>query len=266
MAKESSSGVFYFIFTTFFTFADLMCTLTYYPIPHGYIFTHNRDEKPIRASDQITTLKQYNYTITYPKDKGAEGTWLFYRSDGLAAFLLNGAFEKHSKREKYRLSRGLIMLDLAKSMDADVWLRQINLIDIEPFTLLVYNKDQLKEFVWDGSQKHIQPVSSHHPKMWCSATLYDPAVQLKRKILFDDWILKNPLAETASALLDLHMHGDIGDENNNLRMQRPDSTRTLSISQLIVQQRQLVFNHFNLPQDETLAENSIRSHNILTTL
>jgi uncharacterized protein with NRDE domain len=50
--------------------------------------------------------------LFFPKDTDAGGTWIVMKENGDAAVLLNGAFINHTAEPPYRLSRGIILLDI----------------------------------------------------------------------------------------------------------------------------------------------------------
>ena len=130
-----------------------MCTVTYIPNSEGCIITSNRDEKITRKraiSPQEYTIE--GKKITFPKDPNAGGTWIAHDLNKIIV-LLNGAQEKHISKNNYRKSRGLIVLELMFSDNAlDHW-NTIDLTNIEPFTIVYFENNNLIQLQWNEVEK-----------------------------------------------------------------------------------------------------------------
>lgn len=164
-----------------------MCTVTYFPLKDKIILTSNRDEKPNRSAQEIHSENG----IFYPKDPAKNGTWFAVTKSGNAIVLLNGAFKNHQRKADYRKSRGIIVLDLINKENVFKSLELIDLENIEPFTLVVFQKNELAEFRWDGTEKHFKKLDIHQPYIWSSATLYNDEAQEKgNKFLKNFWKTK----------------------------------------------------------------------------
>ena len=100
--------------------------------------------------------------LFFPKDADAGGTWIVMKENGDAAVLLNGAFICHTAEPPYRLSRGIILLDIISTEKPSVTFAKINLQDIEPFTLVLLENNCLYEFMWDGSEKFCKQLNIQH--------------------------------------------------------------------------------------------------------
>ncbi|MEO8255623.1 MAG: NRDE family protein, partial [Flavobacterium sp.] len=121
-----------------------MCTVSFVCINDTIIITSNRDEKIIRPSaipPQSYTLNGKN--IIYPKDQKAGGTWYVVDEKGTVLVLLNGADEKHEVKLPYRKSRGQIVLEIISSYSPKEFWDEIDLNNIEPFTLVLFQDKQL---------------------------------------------------------------------------------------------------------------------------
>jgi len=68
--------------------------------------------------------------------------------------LLNGAFKKHIAQPPYRKSRGLVLLEIVEADEPQSFFKQLDLFDIEPFTVVLHQPGLLHEFRWDGKDKH----------------------------------------------------------------------------------------------------------------
>lgn len=225
-----------------------MCTVTYIPTSkNNFILTSSRDvpfarEKALFPREYI----EDSIKITYPKDGRAGGTWIGHSEKKRLICLLNGGFENHyltaDPNTKYRKSRGIIVLDLLKETEVNTALSNINLNQIEPFTLVVvdWNDDlQTIELVWDGTTKHIKKLPQKM-YIWSSSTLYDDKMKALREKWFSKW--QNVFCPSdisneelnlvqANRILNFHHQAGIGDCNVDVIMKR-EKVGTVSITQV----------------------------------
>jgi uncharacterized protein with NRDE domain len=207
-----------------------LCTVTYIPYRDGFFITSSRDEKITRQ--QATAPAVYNHnglSLIYPKDTAAGGSWIALAKNGNAAVLLNGAFKKHISMPPYRKSRGVIFTEIIASAEPYLHFLQMNLHNIEPFTLVLYCKDNLHECRWDGQARHTKPLNRLLPQIWSSTTLYEDAVVKKREEWFAEWINKITIPSQKD-ILDFHQFTGDGDVQNDLLMNRNNSMLTVSIT------------------------------------
>jgi hypothetical protein len=234
-----------------------MCTVTYLPKPSGYILTHNRDEAASRSSSSIVREKTtQGITLLFPRDAQAGGTWIATSGKGQTACLLNGAFVLHTRQLPYRRSRGLLLLDFFDWDDPDAFFSDYDLERIEPFTFLYFEKStnemhvqRVTELRWDGKNRFIKELSPQAPHFWCSATLYPPAIQIRREQVFRDWLnhqLPISTTPTPQSMITLHQTGSIGDPENNFVMNRAGRVQTVSITQVKVDQKNAQMRYLDL--------------------
>jgi hypothetical protein len=239
-----------------------MCTVTYYPGSAGFVLTHNRDESPARSPQNIARARTPGgKELLFPRDTGAGGTWIAVGRDGRAACLLNGAFLRHQRLPPYRRSRGLILLDFFDRQNPDDFFEQYNLDEIEPFTLLYFqllapyantgNQPEpvcIYEFRWDGQQRHLKNLSGLQAHFWCSATLYPPDMQLRREAVFRQWLEQHSGIHRGiqNDILHLHRTGSVGDPENDFVMERAGKVRTVSITQLTLDEKNARMRYFDL--------------------
>src|SRR5688572_12833547 len=137
-----------------------MCTVTFIPARGNFFFTSSRDEKNSRSKAIVPTLYRYNEcNLIFPKDGDAGGTWIAFKENGDAAVLLNGAFICHTSRPPYRISRGVVILDIFTTERPSRTFSKADLLDIEPFTLILFEKSCLYEFRWDGTDRYCKQLS-----------------------------------------------------------------------------------------------------------
>ncbi|WP_394775229.1 NRDE family protein [Flavobacterium sp.] len=223
-----------------------MCTVSFINNNGVVIITSNRDEKIIRPG----AIAPGNYylngkNIMFPKDPKAGGTWFAIDENGTVLVLLNGGLTKHNHEFLYRKSRGLIALDIiSNNSPKDFW-QQINLEDIEPFTLVLYQKNELYELIWDGLQKRTTQLNETQNYIWSSVTLYPVEVRKERTIWFSDF-LKDKKEITASEIFDFHRFTKNDDSENGLIINRENTIKTLSVTQAIIQQNKGVMRYYDL--------------------
>lgn len=213
-----------------------MCTVTFVPLGGDeFVLTSNRDVSYRRAPASPPEFHdEVVVRLLYPKDGKAGGTWIGSSRDNRLICLLNGGFENHVRQKSYRKSRGLIVTDLLAAEDLTDRLRQIDLEGIEPFTLVIseWKKSlELREFVWDGSEKHLKDLPLK-PRIWSSSTLFDPPMQKQREIWFRSWINEEGLS--AGSMLDFHRNAGAGDDEVGVVLKRKE-VGTVSITQFVNQ-------------------------------
>ena len=131
-----------------------MCTVTYIPLENSdFILTSSRDIPFSREkAEHPKKAIENGVELYYPKDGKAGGTWIGTSSKNRLICLLNGGFEYHTSRANYTKSRGLIVKELLKVDNIRKGLNEVDLKDVEQFTLTIvdWNNDlELIEFVWE---------------------------------------------------------------------------------------------------------------------
>ena len=207
-----------------------MCTVTYLPLRNKILLTSNRDEQLLRAPALLPEPYQFaSGKILFPKDGQAGGTWIALHNNGNVMVLLNGAFHRHVPHPPYRKSRGLIFLDIFDSESPRASFETVALDNIEPFTIVLWQCNQLWEARWDGSEKFLTLLPADVPRIWSSVTLYDENVTALRKSWFERW-LRETGYKTAEGIRQFHEFGGDGDEGINLKMNRGSLLQTVSIT------------------------------------
>lgn len=209
-----------------------MCTVTFVPVQDKYFITSNRDEKNVRKPALAPAVYEFESgKILFPKDGDMGGSWIAAHENGNIAVLLNGAFEKHTPRPPYRLSRGKIFLHVIASEQPTTRFDSVNLDRIEPFTLILLEKGDLYECRWDGTRKYCKTLKSYKTYIWSSATLYDDYIIRKRETWFRSFLTENPNPTQQEVLSFHHFTGD-GNKDYDLRMKRGELYSTVSITSI----------------------------------
>ncbi len=222
-----------------------MCTVTFVRSGSQQIITSNRDEQVVRQAIEPRTYNIGNKKITFPKDPKAGGTWYAADQLGNVIVLLNGAAETHQRTPPYRKSRGIILLEIFTA-DAPVILwNQIDLENIEPFTLILFQEVGISQMRWNGQEKELVFYDNSTTRIWSSATLYSKEVREARQRWFDQF-MKERSSPTSEEMFDFHRHTKPDNKQNGLVIDRKGFLKTISITQTIVGNRQLSMKHFDL--------------------
>jgi Transport and Golgi organisation 2 len=227
-----------------------MCTVSFVATNGKTIITSNRDEKVIRPS--AIAPKNYsinNKNIIFPKDPKAGGTWFAVDESGTILVLLNGANEKHKVTLPYRKSRGLIVLDMISSLSPKDFWQEINLDNIEPFTLVLFQDNELYQLRWNGINKESIVLDTAKNHVWSSVTLYPKEIRENRADWFHSFLSRSfgtnaILSETE--MLHFHRHTEKDNQENGLIINRNDELKTLSITQSVTEMNKVAILHYDL--------------------
>lgn len=233
-----------------------MCTVSFIPAGDRVFITSNRDEKIVR--NKAIPPKQYishNVKLLFPKDGEAGGTWIALRQNGNAVVLLNGGFQKHIPEPSYKKSRGLILIEIITAAEHLNHFKLMSLEQIEPFTLVLWEKESLYECRWDGFHKSCKELSASTPHLWSSVTLYDESVRKKRESWFAGWLKVNP-NPALEDILQLHLFGGDGNANNDFRMNRNNQLMTVSVTGMEIESGSAKMKYLDLA-DSCVYENSL---------
>ena len=234
-----------------------MCTVTIFGEKNGFIFTSNRDEHISRVVQTHPIIKSIqSIQVMFPQDPLAGGTWFATNELGGTAVLLNGAFTKHVRSPNYRLSRGVVLLQVLNTSYPLTSLHDIDLESIEPFTMILLVEDELTEFRWDGLKKHVLTLEKNTPHIFSSATLYDQTQRQLRENLFNQFLNEGSV-KNAETIFDFHAQTN-NDSHNGFVMQRSDVLRTLSITQVITTAAGSKMKHYDVLSEITYHTELVR--------
>jgi uncharacterized protein with NRDE domain len=223
-----------------------MCTVSFVSFNGKTIITSNRDEKVHRPSAiEPRNYRINNKNVFFPKDQKAGGTWYAVNENGTILVLLNGAEEKHELKPSYRKSRGLIVLDLISSDSVLQAWNEIDLDNIEPFTLVLFEKGQLHQLRWNEIQKSTLNLDVNQKHIWSSSTLYPKDIREHRAQLFLDY-LQNKTDVSANEMHHFHRYTEEDNAQNGLVINRNNELKTLSITQTVIEENKVVLSHYDL--------------------
>lgn len=230
-----------------------MCTVTYIPIETGkFILTSNRDERIVRSTSSPRTESINGTNVFFPRDEQAGGTWIAAGDNGRVCCLLNGAFEKHERKELYLKSRGKIVLEAFEFEDLSEFFQDVTLDDVEPFTLIIVDnseQSELYEFRWDGNKKHLIELDILTHKIWSSATLYSKQIREDRENWFNTWLKAKTQIERDS-IMSFHSFSHGNDPENDVIMERTGGLKTVSITQIEFSGNSFSMHYFDLLKEQ----------------
>jgi uncharacterized protein with NRDE domain len=227
-----------------------MCTVSFVSANGKVIITSNRDEKVNRPN--AIEPKKYlinNKNIIFPKDPKAGGTWFAVAENGTVLVLLNGANEKHQVTLPYRKSRGLIVLDVIASLSPKDFWKEIDLENIEPFTLVLFQNNELFQLRWNGNERETTLLDRNKNHVWSSATLYPKGIRDNRSDWFHTFMESNTeISETE--MLHFHRYAEEENQENGLVINRNEELKTLSITQSVSEKNKISILHRDLIENK----------------
>ncbi len=223
-----------------------MCTVSFVPSNNKIIITSNRDEHVLRKD----TIEPKSYlvntkTVIFPKDNKAGGTWYVVDEFSNIIVLLNGAKEKHHHRDNYRKSRGLIVLDLISGNSPLQEWKKIDLENIEPFTVVLYENQKLFQLQWNEIEKATEELDPNQSHIWSSSTLYPEEIRKNRKQWFETFLDTKPIVDE-DEMLNFHRYTESSNQENGLVINRNDFLKTLSITQTIIEDNKVEIRYTDL--------------------
>jgi uncharacterized protein with NRDE domain len=223
-----------------------MCTVSFVKVEGKVIITSNRDERVLRPSAEPPKMYHLNNKkLIFPKDPQAGGTWFAVGVNGTVLVLLNGANEKHIVSGPYRLSRGLIVLDIISHVSPKDFWDEIDLDNIEPFTIVLFQNEALYQLRWNALAKEKIVLDTTKKHIWSSSPLYSAAIRKEREVLFYA-ALQNKAAIDEQAMYQFHRYTDIEDVENGLVINRDNNLKTLSITQTVIEDNKVNVLYYDL--------------------
>lgn len=234
-----------------------MCTVTFIPVDNKILLTSNRDEKLKRSKAlEPAFYPDYSGKLLFPKDGEAGGTWIAASENGHVVVLLNGAFHAHVPSPPYRKSRGLILLSILNDDSPYQNFQNINLDNIEPFTLVILEEEGLYECRWDGQTKFFNRIDEKIPHIWSSATLYSKEVISERERWFAHWLEKFP-EPSQEQVLEFHQHTGHGDPANAISMNREGVLKTISVTSVAKKASEISMTYIDLTDNQRYHQNLV---------
>lgn len=223
-----------------------MCTLTYIPRKaRGYWWTHNRDESPFRQAKGL----RRNADLIYPEEPVSGGSWVGAKDNQRVVSLLNGAFEQVPYQPSTGKSRGIVLLDSLKTTDLPYFFEHYELTTVQPFTLVIRDKERLWDFRWDTQERYLQELDITKPYIWSASLLYSQDWKKKRKLWFNQFLQQQDVM-TKEAILDFHTQAGKEYPEQGLIMDRK-VVKTVSITNIEHREQSLALNYHSLLKQTT---------------
>ena len=229
-----------------------MCTVSFIPSRDRVFITSNRDESPWRRPTSLPKAYLYkNGIMIFPRDGKSGGSWISVCNNGHAGVLLNGAFEKHQKLAVYSNSRGLIFTNIMQSERPLKKFLNYSLVNIEPFTVILWQNNSLFQCCWDGEKKFYRSLLPNRAYIWSSVTLYDDTIRKKRAQWFASWLNQHPCPDQKS-IIQFHRTAGEGNKNEDLFMNRNGKVMTVSITGLEISNCKGIMNYTDFLAGESV--------------
>lgn len=222
-----------------------MCTLTYIPLKDHRLICSNRDEIALRSQCELI---QTDSGLIYPKEPLKGGSWICSDKKRVLV-LLNGAFKKHQPNSKYTKSRGLILLELSKTANPIQQLESMDLTNVEPFTLVLIETNNLIESRWTGVELKSKSVNPKEAHIWSSATLYTEDAIDMRTQLFKNYLESEELTKESQWNFHTQKSEDL---ENGIVMKRVLGPQTISTTQILFGDQLKEFKYYDHIKDELI--------------
>ncbi len=236
-----------------------MCTISFTPCSNSLVFTFSRDEKPERHTGNFIVTEQLPHKkIFFAQDSKAGGSWFAADSLGNVAMLFNGGFITHAKKQDYAKSRGIILKEIAAAENMLLFFENVPLEEIEPFSVLLLQNNELYRLTWTGIEKNISSLEITGTYIFSSSTLYSEKIQRLRGQWFNEYLQQQPFVNSQT-IFDFHATCNKQDKENGLVIERAGGCSTLSISQAVISGKQTLLKHLDLRTGDLYVQ-SISKH------
>jgi hypothetical protein len=217
-----------------------MCTVTWVRESDGFQVLFNRDEKHTRMPAAMPQLCRDLDGVQYlaPRDLDHGGTWISVNEFGVCVCLLNGIGRTFGSR----VSRGLLVQQLAGCRSAQEVLNRVLSIDLERFAAFVVvgldaETGSAPACEWDGCRLTIHDRAPMH----LTSSSYESAeVCGQRQIAFEQHVARIQGQVTAENLFEFHQSHGAWPSAYSTCMHRDDA-ETVSFSWIRVRADQVEF-------------------------
>ena len=146
-----------------------MSIVTYFKRKEKIILTLYRDETEVNSMTIHPKIyfKKRKKTF-YPKDIKTGGTWFVIDEFGNAIVLLNDTLQKNNEKNGDRKSRGVVVIELIESEKILESWKILDLLHVEPFTLIVYTNKKLYKLQWNAISKSLIQLDENNSHVWTS--------------------------------------------------------------------------------------------------
>jgi hypothetical protein len=178
-----------------------MCTVTIVPFDGGVRLVCNRDERRVRAEALPPAVRPTSSgSAIYPIDPASAGSWVGVNDAGLAVALLNRTPSRLGAAPDAPVSRGVIVPAMLACSSLEAAANAAAALDcrrFEPFTAVAADRSRVVALTHGGETRCSQlTYDVCAPLLFTSSSLGDDLVQPRRRLLFEQLVLRNrdPLA------------------------------------------------------------------------
>jgi hypothetical protein len=222
-----------------------MCTLTYTPLREGFILTSSRDEAPHRKALKPKKQVYQGVELVFPQDEQSQGSWLVSNDEDRVSSLLNGGLRRHERKLPYRMSRGIVHLDLYLHAGLEEFARKYNFSGIEPFTIVSVEPSGIFQLIWTGEEVIVNTFSKDESHIWSSSMLYTEEMKSQRQKWFNQWKMERAPFDQED-MFDFHTHSFTDDKTVDIIMNRENKVRTTSITQVVCEEGSMQYRFFEV--------------------
>jgi len=210
-----------------------MSIVTYFKRKEKIILTLYRDETEVNSMTIHPKIyfKKRKKTF-YPKDIKTGGTWFVIDEFGNAIVLLNDTLQKNNEKNGDRKSRGVVVIELIESEKILESWKILDLLHVEPFTLIVYTNKKLYKLQWNAISKSLIQLDENNSHVWTSNFINSNKINFHKFLKIKD------------SLKDLKLHDKF-------------DFKIINISQAEIINNKVNFKYWNLNTTEIIETNFI---------
>jgi hypothetical protein len=228
-----------------------MSAVTFIPVKDKIYLTCNRDEKkPEAAAIWPTEYTMKNCRMIFPKLTNTGGSWMAICSNGNAGVLLFDLIKKNPEKIN-SIKRELVFIDIMDNARPLHFFLKMPLEGIPPFTLILWQYNNLYECRWDDHEKHCWPLRAYRPYIWSSSALYRNEIRKKRELWLCKWLNKYP-SPTKADVYDFHHCAGDGNQENGIFMKGNAKISTISITGLELTAHKGIMNYVDFIGNNTV--------------
>ena len=137
------------------------------------------------------------------------------------------------------------MLELISSVSPlQEWIN-IDLQNIEPFTIVLFENQKLYQLQWNEIKKETKKLDTNQSYIWSSSTLYSKEIRKKRANWFSTFLDIKPEVNEEE-LFNFHRYTETENKEHGLVINRNDMLKTLSITQTVIEKNKVAIHYSDL--------------------
>jgi hypothetical protein len=138
---------------------------------------------------------------------------------------------------------------IGETSPLEMW-KTIDLDNVEPFTLVLFEDQKLYQLRWNEIEKTTLELDVTQNHIWSSSTLYSKEIREKRANWFYNFLdAKSEVNE--AELFNFHRYTEEENTVHGLVINRNDALKTLSITQAVVEKNKVQMTHYDLMKNDS---------------